>query len=197
MQPWLSDIKLRLNFLISCQVIINTTNVTGDFMTLIRTIASVLNTIISYLIRVSKWIAMAALAAVMALITINTVVRYIFNSPIRGNEELVEIGMVFIVFLALGYASTQGSDVSVTVIVSKLPSLVKKVLQSLTYFLSLAIAGAISWRGITGGLEMWKAGQETGVLKILVSPFLFVLAFGSAVLCLKLLTDFIKSLRSI
>jgi TRAP-type C4-dicarboxylate transport system permease small subunit len=163
-------------------------------MKFIRTIGNALDAAIAFLIRIGKWIAMASLVIVLILITVNTLGRYAFDTPVKGSEEVVELGMILIVFLALGYASTQGSDVSVTVLLSKFPVRARKTLQTVTYFLSACIVGAIAWRGVTGGLEMFHAHETTGVLLISIYPFRFLLALGAAVLCLKLMADFVKSL---
>jgi len=156
-----------------------------------------INLLISYPIRIGKWVAMVALAMALLLITANTVMRYLFNSPIKGAEEVVELMMVLIVFLSLAYASTKGSDIAVTTLASRFPPRVWLVLGSIFYFASAAIVGLIAWRGIWGGIEMWRVGEETGVLQILIFPFLWVLAFGTAVLFLKLLVDFISFLLGV
>lgn len=155
-----------------------------------------LNKIISYPIRVSKWVAAAALALLVFVMTANSVARYVFNYPIKGAEEIVELLMIFIVFLFLAHASTQGSDIAVTLLVTKFSPRVRLVLQSVFYFFSAGIVGLIAWRGVLGGVEMWNHGEETGVLGIVIFPFLWVLAFGMGMLFLKLLLDLISSLSN-
>ena len=153
-----------------------------------------LNTLISYPIRVGKWVAAVALAMLVFVMTANSLARYVFNYPIKGAEEIVELMMIFIVFLFLAHASTQGSDIAVTLLVTKFSLRVRLVLQSIFYFFSAGIVGLIAWRGVLGGIEMWRHGEETGVLEIVIFPFLWVLAFGTAVLSLKLLLDLISLL---
>jgi TRAP-type C4-dicarboxylate transport system permease small subunit len=156
-----------------------------------------LNTLISYPIRVGKWVAAVALAMMVIVMTANSVGRYVFSYPLKGAEEIVELMMIFIVFLFLAQASTQGSDVAVTFLVTKFSLRVRRVLRSIFYFFSAGIVGLIAWRGFLGGMEMWRHGEETGVLEIVIFPFFWVLAFGTAVLSLKLLLDLISLLSDV
>jgi TRAP-type C4-dicarboxylate transport system permease small subunit len=164
-------------------------------MKLVEKTIHALDKLVSHISRANRWVAMVATVAMMFYVTVSTILRYAFRSPLKGTLEVVEFMMICIVFLALAYAATQGSIIAVTLFVLKLPQRARAVLGSITCVLSVGIVGLITWEGFLRGMSMLQHwGQESGVLGIPIFPFLFVVAFGAAVLCLRLIVDFLQSL---
>ena len=158
-------------------------------------IARAIDRFVSPISRVSTWVAMAVVMGIMCFITVNVIMRYGFNFPIRGIGEVVEVMMVLLIFFALAYAAARGGNIAVTLVISRLPQRARVVFGIITCFLSVGVVGLISWRSIRGGIRMmlyW--GEETAVWGIPIFPFRFALAFGITLLCLKLIADFVRSL---
>lgn len=146
------------------------------------------------IIQGSKWVAMVALIVTMFFVTINVATRYCFNLPIMGYFEIVQLLGVLIVFPALGYTIDKGSAVSLTLLTDRLPSSFRTILGNITSFLNIGIVALISWRNFRAVIQRWQTGQETIELLIPLFPFFFILAFGAAILCLKLVANYFRSL---
>jgi len=54
-----------------------------------------------------------------------------------------------------------------------------------------------SWQSALYGLDMLRLGETSVLLRILVSPFIFIVAFGSAVFFLVILVQFIYILAGV
>jgi len=72
--------------------------------------------------RITDIIGRGILALMVLLITADVVMRYFFNSPIKGSYELVQFMLSMIVFLGLAFMQTKKGHVSVSLLTSKLSS---------------------------------------------------------------------------
>ncbi|MFH1489560.1 MAG: TRAP transporter large permease subunit [Pseudomonadota bacterium] len=145
------------------------------------------------LTRFSDSVGRIILGVMVLLITLDVVLRYFFNRPIKGSYELVEFMMVALVFLGLGYTQTKKDHVSVNLLTEKLSANQVRVIQSITHLLSLGVFILITWRCIVQAEVLRVNGSTSDVLFIPNYPFMFVAVFGSALLCFVFLIDFLKS----
>lgn len=139
----------------------------------------------------------AMLALMVILIITDVVQRYFFNRPIKGSYELVEFMLVMLVFLGLAYTQTKKGHVSISLLTNKLSVSQLSIIHSLTHLLSFVIFVLITWRCILQAESLRAAGTTSDVLFIPNYPFMWVVVFGSALLCLAFLIDFIKSINDL
>ncbi len=147
--------------------------------------------------RITDSIGRVVLALMVLLITADVVMRYFFNSPIRGSFELIQVMLSMIVFLGLALVQTQKGHVSVTLLTGGLSSARSAVLESATYLLCLIIFVLISWCSFEQAENLYSTGTSTDSLAIPYFPFMWVVVIGSVLLCLIFLMDFLKSLDSV
>lgn len=123
----------------------------------------------------------------MTVLTVMTVVsvigRYLFNSPIQGDYELVTTGTAITVFLFLPYCHLQRGNVVVDLFLSWAPRKVQTFFDGASGLLLAAIAGILAWRMIHGGIDMHRYGEVSYILALPVWP-----VFPLAVLALSLLS---------
>jgi TRAP-type C4-dicarboxylate transport system permease small subunit len=123
----------------------------------------------------------------MTALTVMTVVsvigRYLFNSPIQGDYELVTTGTAITVFLFLPYCHLQRGNVVVDLFLSWAPRKVQSFFDGASGLLLAAIAGVLAWRMIHGGIDMHRYGEVSYILALPVWP-----VFPLAVLALSLLS---------
>ena len=127
----------------------------------------------------SKWVAAlnsvggALIFAMIVLINLDVFSRFLFNAPIDGVTELVELSIVAIVFLQLGDAVRSGrltrSDSLYKMLCEKKP----KVGHALGVFFDLA--GAAFFLTIIAGsvprfIDAWERGYYSGNKGIFVVP---------------------------
>jgi len=137
------------------------------------------------------------LAVMVLLITVDVVLRYFFNKPIKGSYELIEFMLVVIVFTGLAYTQTKTGHISVDLLTSRLSKKTQAVIQSSTNFLCLGVFILITWRSIVKAEILRIEGTTSGLLFIPNFPFMWIVAFGSVLLCLFFLLDFIDSVSNV
>ena len=98
--------------------------------------------------RIADGLARVVLALMVLLITLDVVLRYFFNRPIKGSYELVEFMMAVLVYLGLAYTQTAKGHVCINLLTAKLSPANNAVIGSVTNALSLGIFALITWRCI-------------------------------------------------
>lgn len=142
-------------------------------------------------------IGRAILALMVLLITLDVILRYFFNRPIKGSYELIEFMMVTLVFLGLAYTQTQKGHISITLLTAKLSQAQQAVIHSATYLLCLFTFIAVTWRSIIAAEALRTGGTTSDILLIPSYPFMWVVVFGSALLSFVFLIDVLKSLDNV
>jgi TRAP-type C4-dicarboxylate transport system permease small subunit len=141
-----------------------------------------------------KAIGMIMLAAMMFLTATDVMLRYIFNSPLRGGYEVIEYLMAIVVPFGIAFCGHQGGHVAVDLLVIRLSKRAQAIIGSVTAFLSLGLLILITWQNLVYIKEQYESNLTSAVLLIPVYPFVGVVAIGSAVFSLVLLIDFLNFL---
>lgn len=92
-----------------------------------------------------KYVAAVLLLIVAVLITLDVVLRFIFNTPIIGIAEIVANGIVVIAFLQLSYAVRIRSMLRSELLLSRLGETGRIVLESITGLLGIILFAIIAW----------------------------------------------------
>ena len=147
--------------------------------------------------RVISILSMIAACMMMFLVTADVFMRRALNQPIFGAYEIGKVLLVIVVFCGVAYVMSVKGHVMVDTLVRLYPKRLQTAVNGIAYFLSLIIVALISWQSAEYGLDMVRVGETTVLLRILVSPFIFIVAFGSAVLFLVILVQFIYILAGV
>lgn len=135
-----------------------------------------------------SWLIAASLAVMVVLVFTNVVLRYAFNSGITVSEELSRWLFVWLTFLGAIVALNNRAHLGTDTLVSRLPTMGKKICLGLGHLLMLFIC----WLVFQGALEQVKINWTTTSAAMEVSMALFygcgiVFAVSAAVI---LLNDF-------
>jgi TRAP-type C4-dicarboxylate transport system permease small subunit len=142
-------------------------------------------------------LSMVAAVAMMLLVTADVFMRRALNQPIFGAYEVGKVLLVIVVFCGVAYVMSVRGHVMVDTLVRLYPKSLRRVVTAIAYLLSLIIVALISWQSAIYGLDMVRVGETSVLLRILVSPFIFIVAFGSAILFLVILVQFIYILAGV
>ncbi len=141
-------------------------------------------------IMVTTWIAAATLSIMALAIVINVLGRYVFKRPLQGAVELVELMLVVTVFFSVAYTEVRKGHVTMDEIVSKFPAKARAVVMGIMYFAAGVFFMVMAWQDTVLAIAYsTPAMRVTDVLKIPIAPFIFVIAFGAALLGLELLMN--------
>ena len=144
------------------------------------------------------WPALVVASIMVLLIVYNITGRYIFKAPLFGTLEMIEMGIVVVVFFVVAYTEVRRAHVRVELVISKLPSRVQIILESIMKFISAVFFALISWQA---GVLMWSRLfpkiRATDLVGIPIGPFMGVIAFGSMLLSIQLLIHCYQGLSSL
>lgn len=160
--------------------------------------------------RIFDWIVVIANAAasawifvLMALITTDIVLRFIFGAPISGVTEIVEISIVIILYLQLTHTLKVGrmtrSDALYSTILRKYPP-VGHIMGILFSLAGIGLMIAIAWGGWPKYERALDAGHfvgNVGVFTFPEWPQLLILVIGSVMLAIQFALLALDNLRGL
>ncbi len=121
----------------------------------------------------NRWIIIAMMVVMAALVFMNVVCRYVFNFSIIWAEELSQYLMVWVAFLAAGLALREGRHVAIEMLQDRLPSKARRMTRHLVALVVIVFMGVLVVLGFQFVLFAWD--QESPVMNIpLGIPYLAV-----------------------
>ena len=144
---------------------------------------------------INRWLLVVGGIAVLALMTLATgnVCLRVFGMPYRGAYELVCFLGAVVTAFSLGYTQKRRSHIVVDILSETFSPGVKRILDTVSYFVTMIFFAVISWVICRWGLTIAASGEVSETLKIAYYPFIFCVALGFAFLCLTLIIDFLNT----
>lgn len=101
------------------------------------------------------------------LITLGSIISgTLFNAPLAGNFELVEIGVAVAVFAFLPYGQLHGGNIAVDLLIRRLPAQAQAWFAAAGDALLALLAALFAWRLAAGGLGLAAYGDISMVLRV-------------------------------
>jgi TRAP-type transport system small permease protein len=126
----------------------------------------------------------------MFLITVDVIMRNVFNNPIAGVIEILNISLIVIVALGFSYVQGKKENIVIEIATNKLPPFLKNLLDLVGFIIGLAVMAVITWKCGFNAILSYTAQEYTmGLIKIPLWPSKLLLAIGMATLSLRLLLD--------
>ena len=156
-----------------------------------------------WIVLVSNAIASGWIFILMILISVDILLRFIFNSPLSGTTEIVEISIVTILYLQLAHTLKVGrvtrSDALYSRILRKWPP-IGNTLGILFHLAGVGLMVAIVLGGWPKWLQAYHGGHfvgNTGVFTFPEWPQRFVLVIGCAMLGIQFALMAVDNLRGL
>ncbi|MEQ9642111.1 MAG: TRAP transporter small permease [Alphaproteobacteria bacterium] len=125
--------------------------------------------------------------AMMAVLTIDVILRATFNTAIYGAIELAVFALVLMAFFAQAEAFTAGRHITVDFFIQRAPAPVKTVIEFVTLTISLGIMVLMSIATMLSGLETIEEGEISFTLQLPVGYFKLAAGVGLILLTLAML----------
>ncbi len=128
--------------------------------------------------RIAVLMAVAAglvLAGLVALTFTDVILRYFFSDPLRGRQDIVEVGMVLSLLLAAPYTWRIGGHISVD-LYRALPFPMLERIRA--FLIKLAVAGIfflIAWRAWLAAEDAALFNEATNMIAIVHRPFILAI----------------------
>ncbi len=162
-----------------------------------------MNRLSSFLSAISGMAAAIAGLAVIALVahvTIDVALRYIFNAPLNGTILFVStFYMVAIAFLPLSMVERGDNNFSVELLFDHFPRRLQRALTIFAYGLTLVVATLVALRSGQEALGKYALGTFSleGGTRIITWPSYFILPVGFGLMALVALWKLIAALAGI
>lgn len=170
-------------------------------MTAIFGLLDILRRFFDWIVLLSNAVASGWIFILMLLVTLDIILRFVFNSPLSGVTEIVEISIVTILYLQLAHTLKVGritrSDALYGRILMKSPAF-GNILGILFHAAGVGLMIAI----IIGGWPKWIQAYEgghfvgnTGVFTFPEWPQRFVLVIGCGMLGIQFFLSVVDNIR--
>jgi TRAP-type C4-dicarboxylate transport system permease small subunit len=144
---------------------------------------------------VANFIAGAAVFVLMGLGVLQILLRSIFNSPIVGYIDMVELSMAVLAFLGAAYCQRLGGHIRMEILIGRLKGRVLWITEALGTLAALGIIAVIIWFGWDHFLRAYQLGDTTIDAEFQVWPSKLLVPVAFALLWIRLLIQLIGSLR--
>lgn len=131
------------------------------------------------MLRLCDWLASAFLAAMMLLTVADVVLRAIFNRPLRGSYDLVELFLCATFFIALPAVFLRDDNIVVDSVDRYLPRVVPW-LKRIAGAVAVIMLALMVWQGAIAARDAWSFGDVTSDLSLPKILFWIPLVFGLA-----------------
>jgi TRAP-type C4-dicarboxylate transport system permease small subunit len=125
-----------------------------------------------------------ALFAMMTLTCVDVVGRYVFNRPVPGGLEIIEILVAATVFGALPLVTLREEHVMVDLLDAVVPDWMLRVQNVAACVLSAAVCGVAAWQLLLRANRMLGYGDTTAVLKLTLYPLTYLMSAAMAIVAM-------------
>jgi TRAP-type C4-dicarboxylate transport system permease small subunit len=153
-----------------------------------------LNKVAEFLVKALRIIGGACLVGMMALTCIDVVLRKM-GSPIFGSLDIVGFLAVIALAASMPYTHQQKGHVGVSLLVQKFSERTQAVIDSITSLVSLILFAIVSWQMWLYAKELYIKGDVSMAIQWPKYPFIYIVSFCFAILCLTILVDFLSQVR--
>jgi len=121
--------------------------------------------------------------------------RKLFNYPLWGYVDIVEIVMVTFAFLGISYCQRLGGHIRMELVVRRLQGRALWLFELLGIIVALGIILVLLWYGFTHFLRAYQLGDSTIDREIILWPAKLVIPIAFSVLTVRLLIQFFAYAR--
>jgi TRAP-type C4-dicarboxylate transport system permease small subunit len=125
----------------------------------------------------------------MILTTADVALRKTSTLNIAGSYEIIEMGMVLMVYLGIASLQVKDGHVKVDMLVTRFPRRLQNFLQFIMLMIEVCVYSVMTYACIIKVFELQKTPFYTAVLKLPYAPFYIVMIIGLASFTLLLLAD--------
>lgn len=140
-------------------------------------------------------LAALAIFALMCLGVGQIVMRTVFNSPVTGYIDLVELSMASMAFLGAAYCQRLGAHIRMELLIGNLKGRALWIAESFGLCVALFIIGVLIWHGWGHFIRSYTLGDTTIDAEYPVWPSKLLVPIAFGIWWLRLAIQLIGSLR--
>ena len=142
---------------------------------------------------VSVYFGAVMLFLIVVLIFIDVIMRYVFNHPIPGQQELAELGTVVVVYFGLPFSTRMRGHVRVETIPGNFSVSARSILYGVLDFICFVFLVFVTIKVFQqGGKLALTPGNATLILRIPNFYIYYIASVGAAISAIEFLLDCIR-----
>ena len=122
-------------------------------------------------------VAGGLLLAMILLTFVDVVLRYFFNSPIKGGFEVTEMMMAVLIFAGLPLVSRSNEHVTIDAFDRFFPDAFRRAMHVVIHLVCAAALAGMAWLLYRKAGSFAEIGDVTQTLKFPIAPFVYLMAF--------------------
>jgi TRAP-type C4-dicarboxylate transport system permease small subunit len=134
--------------------------------------------------------------AVAATVTVNVLLRWLFNTAVSGDIELVQIGTAVAIFAFLPLCQSRRGNIMVDTFTTGLPVRVRNALDALWDLVYVAMALIIAWRLGVGAWDTIRSNTVSMMLGLPTGWAIAACAAMAALVAIVAVATAVRMLRS-
>lgn len=134
------------------------------------------------------------MTSMMSLITLDVLLRYVFNRPLAWGQEVTGYMLMVIIFMSIGYCWIEKGHIRMELLYSRVKGRMRASLDVLSPLVGLFFWGALAYQGwldVQSAITLNETGSETGLP---VWPFRLVMAMGVTLFVVALAGSLLSSM---
>lgn len=108
--------------------------------------------------RLMLWVASFSLVAVMLIIVVDVVLRFVFNIPVMGAYDVVTIGLLAMVFFGIAPVIERGAEIFVDLVDAVLPAAAIRFLNRVSAVGTVITFLFLGWSMVSPARDAWRWG---------------------------------------
>lgn len=135
-------------------------------------------------------LAGAALTILAGFTALKVIMRYVFNEPVRGSNDIVQLALVVMIWLALSYAGRSNGHIVVDLAPDYPFAGLNRIRDALTKLTIAVIFGLLAWQGWLGAEEKEMLQETSNMLGVSLYYFYYVMSVGAGLYAAALSIEF-------
>ena len=128
--------------------------------------------------RLARWVIVAASAAMIAIVTLQVILRYAFNSSIDWSDEISRLLFVWSMFLAIPLGIREGAHVGIELLTAHIPAAARALLTKGCALVTAAMMAVVFWQAVKVSMLTWDEMMQS--LNLSTNWFMVPTAVASA-----------------
>jgi len=146
-------------------------------------------------LRPVEWFVAILIFAIMALTVVDVAGRYLFNAPVKGSIEAIELMLGLLVYMAIPLASARAEHIRIDLLDYLLGPRARRVQRLIGGAASAVVMAFITWRLYERGAQFAQFKDTSSHLGVPLAPVAWVMAAFAAITVLVMVRDFAAAIR--
>lgn len=109
----------------------------------------------------AKWLVIAAMAAMIAVVSVQVALRYLLNTSLDWSDEVSRLLFVWAIFLAIPLGIREGAHVGIDLLVGRLPAPARRALGLAMSLAAAVLMAVLFYETVAVARETWDENLPT------------------------------------